>query len=495
MDPLATTRSGALRGCVQNGVLAFRGVRFAEPPFGANRLQPPRRVDRWNGVRDARAFGPKSPQAAYPHGIAEALAERAGQGEDCLTLNVWTPTLEAARRPVMVWIPGGMFEFHGASVSDFYDGGRFARDGVVCVTIAYRVGAEGFLYLDDGIANLGLLDQIAALEWVRDNIAAFGGDPGNVTIFGQSAGAMSVAALLASPPARGLFRRAIVQSGTGESVNSPATARRIGERLAEQIGVAPTREAIAAVAPERVLEAQAKLREDLLVRPDPTFWGEVALSGLPWAPTVDGQVLPQRPIDAVREGAAREIDLLIGTTTEETRLFLLAGGAMDRITESDVSMIATAYGLSAEGLDAYRAMRPSASAGALFSAIQTDAYWRIPALRFADAHADTAMAATYVYEFAWRSPQLGGRLGAAHATDIAFVFDTLGLGTAAMLGDYPPQALADTMHKAWVSFASRGECDWPRYDAAHRRTMRFDTISQVMDDPMGAVLPLWSSAR
>lgn len=495
MDPLATTRSGTLRGWVQDGVLVFRGVRFAEPPFGANRLQPPRPVDRWNGVRDARAFGPKSLQAAYPPGIAEALAERAGQGEDCLTLNVWTPTLEAARRPVMVWIPGGMFEFHGASVSDFYDGGRFARDGVVCATIAYRVGAEGFLYLDDGIANLGLLDQIAALEWVRDNIAAFGGDPGNVTIFGQSAGAMSVAALLASPRARGLFRRAIVQSGTGESVNSPATARRVGERLAERIGVAPTREAIAAVAPERVLEAQARLREDLLVRPDPTFWGEVALSGLPWAPTVDGQVLRQRPIDAVREGAARDIDLLIGTTTEETRLFLLAGGAMDRITESDVSMMATAYGLSAEDLDAYRAMHPSASAGELFSAIQTDAYWRIPALRFADAHADTAMAATYVYEFAWRSPQLGGRLGAAHATDIAFVFDTLGLGTAAMLGDNPPQTLADTMHKTWVSFASRGECDWPRYDAAHRRTMRFDTISRVVDDPLGAVLPLWSSAR
>ena len=221
----------------------------------------------------------------------------------------------------MVWIPGGMFEFHATGATPFYDGSRFARDGVVCVTIGYRVGAEGFLYLADGVANLGLLDQIAALEWVRENIAAFGGDSGKVTIFGESAGAMSVATLLAMPRAKGLFRRAIVQSGNTPKVNSAGTAERIGRRLAELLGVEATREAIAAKSPEQVLQAQAKLRDELLTRPDPAFWGEVALSYLPWAPTVDNETIPEPPIERITAGAAADIDLLVGSNMEETRLF------------------------------------------------------------------------------------------------------------------------------------------------------------------------------
>jgi carboxylesterase type B len=177
-------------------------------------------------VRDALTFGTKSPQVAYPPGIAEGIPELVGQGEDCLTLNIWTPDLGATGLPVMVWIPGGMFEFHATGATPFYDGSRFARDGIVCVTISYRVGAEGFLFLTDAIANLGLLDQIAALKWVQENIAAFGGDPDKVTIFGESAGAMSVATLLTMPRGKGLFHRAIVQSGNTPNVNSAATAKR-----------------------------------------------------------------------------------------------------------------------------------------------------------------------------------------------------------------------------------------------------------------------------
>src|SRR5512138_2780510 len=207
MVPIVETRSGKLRGQLVDGVASFKGVPFAAPPFGANHLRPPQPVPAWSGVRDALAFGPKSPQVAYPPGIAEALSEVVGSGEDCLTLNIWTADLKPAKRPVMVWIPGGMFEFHATGGSTFYDGSRFARDGVVCVTIGYRVDAEGFLFLNDGVANLGLLDQIAALQWVQQNIAAFGGDPSNVTIFGESAGGMSVGTLLAMPRARGLFRR------------------------------------------------------------------------------------------------------------------------------------------------------------------------------------------------------------------------------------------------------------------------------------------------
>jgi para-nitrobenzyl esterase len=495
MDTVVESRRGKLRGRLSNGVTTFQGVPYAAPPFGANRLRPPRAVEPWDGVRDALTFGPKSHQVAYPAGIAEALAELVGAGEDCLTLNVWTPDLGTAGQPVMVWIPGGMFEFHATGATAFYDGSRFARDGVVCVTINYRVGAEGFLYLGDGVANLGLLDQIAALEWVQENIAAFGGDPGKVTIFGESAGAMSVATLITMPRAKGLFRRAIVQSGNAPNVTSPATAARIGRQLAEKLGVAASRKAIATISPERVLRAQAQLRDDLLVRPDPAFWGELALSYLPWAPTIDGETIPAPPLDRVRAGAAADIDLLVGSNREETRLFLLSDGSIDRITEVSLAGMAAAYGLPAEGLNAYRAAHPGASAGDLFSMIQTDWYWRVPAVRLADAHASNARAATYMYEFAWPSPQMGGRLGAAHSVEIAFVFDTLGLGTEPMLGRDPPQPLADAMHRAWVTFAVAGDCGWPKYDPARRATMRFDTTSEVVNNPLALELALWKGVR
>jgi para-nitrobenzyl esterase len=494
MDTVVGTHSGKLRGRRSDGVTTFKGVPYAAPPFGVNRLRPPNAVEPWGGVRDALAFGPKAPQVSYPPGIAEALAELVGGGEDCLTLNIWTPDLETAGRPVMVWIPGGMFEFHATGATAFYDGSRFARDGVVCVTINYRVGAEGFLYLGDDVANLGLLDQIAALKWVRDNIAAFGGDPGKVTIFGESAGAMSAATLLTMPSAKGLFHRAIVQSGNTPNVNSAATATRIGRRLAEKLGVAATRESIAAISSERVLQAQAQLRDDLLARRDPAFWGEVALNYLPWAPTVDGKTIPEPPIDRIRAGVAADTDLLVGSNTEETRLFLLSDGSIDRITDEALVAMAAAYGLPAEGVCVYRAAHPGASAGDLFSAIQTDCYWRVPAARLADAHATNARAATYMYEFAWRSPQMGGRLGAAHGVEVPFAFDTLGLGTEPMLGRDPPQPLADAMHRAWVAFAANGDCGWPRYDIADRRTMRFDTTSKVVANPLAQELTLWKDA-
>ena len=261
------------------------------------------------------------------------------------------------------------------------------------------------------------------------------------------------------------------------------------------LGVEATRAAIAAMSPERVLEAQAKLRDEFAARPDPVFWGEVALSYLPWAPTVDGQTIPEPPIDHIRAGAAADIHLLVGTNTEETLLFLLSDGSIDRISEEALSAIAAAYGLPAGGLNSYRAAHPGAGAGELFSAIQTDWYWRIPAVRLADAHAMTARASTYMYEFAWRSPQFGGRLGAAHAVEIPFVFDTLGLGTEPLLGPDPPQLLATAMHAAWVAFAATGDCGWPKFDLDRRPTMHFDTASEVMDDPLALKLALWRGVR
>jgi para-nitrobenzyl esterase len=496
MHAVINTRSGKVRGSVADGVHTCKGIPYAAPPFGTNRLRPPQTVAPWNGVRDTLTYGPKAPQLPYPPPVDVLLPECAAPGEDCLTLNLWSPDLGSAGQPVMVWIPGGMFEYHGTGAAPWYDGSRFARDGIVCVTINYRVGAEGFLYLDDGIANLGLLDQVAALEWVRENIAAFGGDPGNVTIFGESAGAMSVGTLLAMPRAEGLFRRAIAQSGAAHHVSSAASARRVGLRLAATLGVTATREAIAAAPLDRLLAAQAELRADLLAHPDPERWGgEVVATMLPWQPVVDGDVIPARPIDRIVAGAGAGIDLIVGTNADEHRLFLVPDGAIEHITDEALAGAVAAYGLPVEAtLAAYRTAHRGASAGDLLAAIQTDWYWRIPAIRLADAHAKRT-ASTYMYEFAWRSPQFNGLLGACHAIEIAFVFDTLGNGTEPFLGADPPQQLADTMHAAWVAFATNGDCGWPTYDRSRRATMRFDTTSEVVEDPRSAERALWEGVR
>jgi para-nitrobenzyl esterase len=496
MHAVVNTRYGEVRGSVADGVNAFKGIPYAAPPFGANRLRPPQPVAPWSGVRDALAYGPKAPQPPCPPPVDVLLPEFAVPGEDCLTLNLWSPDLGSAGQPVMVWIPGGMFEYHGTGAAPWYDGRRFARDGIVCVTINYRVGVDGFLYLGEGNANLGLLDQVAALAWVQENIAAFGGEPGNVTIFGESAGGMSVGTLLSMPRAEGLFRRAIAQSGAAHQVISAATAQRVGQHLAEKLGVEATREAIAAVPVDRLLQAQAELKADLLAQPDPERWGgEVVASTLPWQPVIDGDVIPARPIDRIVAGAGADIDVMVGTTTDEWRLFLVANGAIDHVTDEALAGAVAAYGLPVEAtLAAYRAAHRGASAGDLLAAIQTDWWCRIPTLRLADAHAKST-SATYMYEFAWRSPQFNGLLGACHALEIAFVFDTLGNGTAPLLGTNPPQQLADTMHATWVAFATSGDSGWPKYDLSRRATMRFDTTSEVVDDPRSAERALWEGVR
>lgn len=488
VQEIVLTQQGKVQGRLSDGVYAFKGIPYAAPPFGAHRFLPPQPVEPWDGVRSALAYGPKPPQVPYPSPFDAFFPEIVASGEDCLNLNIWTPETGAVGQPVMVWIPGGAFE-HGSNADN--DGSRFARDGIVCVSINYRVGADGFLYLGDGSANCGLLDQVAALQWVQNNIAAFGGDPGNVTVFGVSAGAMSIGMLLSSPRAQGLFRRAICQSGAAHPSLPPAAAQLIGQRLAERLGVAATREAMAAVPLERSLQAQAELSADLVASRDPQRWGaEVVLSMMPWQPVIDGDVLRSHPLDRIAAGAGADVDLMVGTNSDEWRLFLVPNALIQQITEPLLSGAIAAYGLPvAEAMVSYRAALPSASAGDLLAAIQSDWYIRIPAMNLADVHATIAMTgSTYVYAFAWRSPQFKGLLGACHGLEVPFVFDTLGGGTELALGTSPPQRLADIMHAAWVAFASTGNCGWPKYDSDTRAAMRFDTNSEVVGDP-------WSSAR
>jgi carboxylesterase type B len=459
----------------------------AEPPQVAppTPTGPPKGAgEDWDGV-----------EAAF-----EAV-ERAAPSEDCLNLNLWAPDPSSGGLPVMVWVQGGMFELSSTAA---YDGSRFARDGVVCVVINWRPGAEGFLYVGDSIANVGLLDQVAALEWVRDNIAAFGGDPANITVFGESAGAMSIGTLLAMPRASGLFRRAVLQSGAGHQVTRAEDALRIAHDLADRLGVPPTREAIAAAGIPRLLAAQAALKADLLADPDPARWGpDVVTSTMPWQPVIDGHVLPGHPVDRITAGCARDVDVIVGTNTDDWRLWLVVSGAIAGITDEMLTGPVTtyghqslaAYGLTPDAVAAYRTRYPGASPGELLTKVQTDWWMRIPALALAEAHASaTATARTYMYEFAWSSPGLG----AVHALEVPFVFDTLSPDAplfGPLLGSDPPQALADAMHAAWVSFARTGDPGWAAYDRERRATMRFDTTCQIVDDPRAWERGLWHGIR
>ena len=472
------TTVGAVRGVtVDGGILSFRGMPYAAPPVAALRFQPPQPPARWDGERDASEFGPTAPQAGSG-ALGDLLPNVVIPGDDYLNLNVWTPGLDG-RAPVMVFIHGGSFTSGSGAVS-IYDGTRFARDGVVLVTINYRLGVDGFLWFGDGVPNLGLLDQVAALEWVRDNIAAFGGDPDDVTIFGESAGGMSVCTLLATPAATGLFHRAIAESGAGDCVISPESARLVGTRLAEILGVAPTREGVGSVPIERVIEAVGQLGMEVSKRPRKKLWGDVARNLMPFEPVVDGTVLPGIPRELIASGASNDVALVIGTNSDEARLFFVPVGAMAKMSAVVAHFFAFAYG--ARPLSAVRRVRrlhPGFGPGERAAAILTEGFYRAPMLALARSHPRS-----YVYEFAWASSAFDAKLGACHALELGFVFDVLDDPAGmALLGGPAPQALADAMHSSWVAFATSGDPGWPRFTAEHPVGMLFDERSrQITED-------------
>jgi para-nitrobenzyl esterase len=489
---IVSTSAGDLRGRDEGGVLSFLGIPYAAPTVGALRFAAPDPVQPWDGVRDATAYGPTAPKGPYPPGVDKLLPEPVIEGDDYLNLNVWTPGRDG-RRPVLVWIHGGAF-VNGSGAVSAYDGSRFARDGVVCVTINYRLGAEGFLLLDGAPANRGLLDQVAALTWVRENIAAFGGDPDAVTIAGESAGAMSVMTLTAMPAARGLFRRAIAQSGGGHHAMSAATATAVTAALAADLDVAPTVEEFSGIPTHRLVDAQVALSARIATEPDPTRWGEIVGDSMAFEPCVDGTVLPARPIDAMPASTA-DLDLLVGSNADEATLFLVPNGLIDLVSDDLLQLSVAGFGLDpGAAAAAYRTALPEASPGEILAAVIRDRTFRIPAVRMAEARAASDLP-TYVYEFAWGSPQLDGRLGATHALEIGFVFDTLDDPAGEpFVGPKPPQHLADAMHAAWVAFVTTGDPGWGPY-GTERTVMRFDDASAVVHDPARGLRELWTGVR
>ncbi|ARI52161.1 carboxylesterase [Streptomyces sp. S8] len=457
VEATARTAQGTVRGAVERGVAVFRGIPYAAAPVGGRRFRAPEPPEPWEGVREARAFGPTAPKRPYAPPLDRLLPDPEVPGDAWLNLNVWTPSTEAAGLPVLVWIHGGSL-LHGSSAVPVYDGWAFARDGVVLVSVNYRLGIEGFGLFPDAPANRGLLDQLAALEWVRENIAAFGGDPDRVTVAGESAGAVSVAALLTTDRAAGLFRRAVLQSGAPAAL-APEAARGTTGLIARRLGVPATAAALAAVDPEALLAAQTGV----------TSGGNPLTGRNSFQLVVDGELLDRDPAEALRAGAASGVDLLMGTNTEEYRLWFVPSGLTDRIGRLKLRLALLKFGVPNATARTYRANRPDATPGELLGALATDLLLRVPLNRLADARTG-AEGATYVYEFGWPTPVQ--RLGACHALELGFVFDTLAHpDTMALTGPDAPQELADAMHRAWVDFATTGDPGWPSWDA--RRPVGF----------------------
>jgi para-nitrobenzyl esterase len=367
---------------------------------------------------------------------------------------------------------------------------------VVCVTINYRMAAEGFLFLGDGIANLGLLDQLAALRWVQENIVAFGGDPGRVTVAGESAGAMSVTTLLSMPLSAGLFGQAIAQSGAAAHTLTGDEGLMVGRYLAEALGVPADRDAIRSVPLGDLVKAASDLVVEVQTAPDPARWGQLTLSLLPFAPTVDGTVLPAAPLTSIAAGQGGNVPLLIGSNLDEARLFLVAASTIDLVDEPTLAFAAGAYGLSAAALDVYRSNRPGASPGDLLAAVITDWFFRVPPIRVAEARAASGAGNTWMYRFDHPDPADNHRFGACHAAEIPFVFDTAAREELRpLIGDSASQAVADSAHGVWVDFITNGDPGWAPYDAARRTTGMFTESVTPADDPAGDERALWEGIR
>ncbi len=489
---IVETTYGPIEGREKDGTLLFAGVPYAAPPVGALRFKAPTAPAAWQEVRPAKRFGPAAPQTPTG-GLTASTTVR--WDEDCLTLNVCTPAADTAKRPVLFWIHGGGYRT-GQGAIPWYSGVRFAQQGdLVVVSVNYRLGAFGFTDLSAFGADYatsganGLLDQISALRWVRDNIERFGGDPAKVTIAGESAGGFAVTTLLASPEARGLFRGAIPQSGAGHHTLPKAAGALCTEKLMAALAV-DSPEALAEVPAEQLLDAQNAVAAELDQGLSNLEHFGVAVSA--FYPVQGNAVVPEDPLAAIAAGAGSNVPVLTGSNRDETTLW----GYGD-VTDERLERAASAYGADTV-LETYRRTRREATSAELMIAMTTDHMFRIPAIRLLEARLEASAASrNWLYWFCWPSRAFEGRLGATHALEIPFAFDNLdkpGVDVFLGAGDRP-QHVADVMHQHWISFVRDLDPGWQPYSLDERLVMRYDDVCETVLDPDGEERVAWEGLR
>lgn len=494
---IVDTTSGKIQGYEEGDLRIFKGVPFAEPPIGDLRFKPPVSKTAGDDILDCTQYGPIAPQRT--DSFLSSLTNSPQSEADCLNLNIWTPDADDKKHPVLFWIHGGGFSFGSGSSTD---GSHLAVAGdVVVVTINYRVGIFGFLYIENEIANLGMLDQITALEWVRDNITLFGGDPNNVTIFGESAGAVAVSALLAMPAAKGLFSRAIVQSGTAHPLRHQASFGIKGaEKVLAELEISGgSIDALREVSAEKIVAVATKLEME----------SRKTGGDFPCGVYIDGKTLPIHPMEALRNGVADNIELIIGTNQDEYKLYSAMLPDSNQVDDTRllnmVRRILSIFGKdekeAAEMIDTYKTARQGklpTDPVSIRDAIMTDLRFRIPALRMAEAQAPH-QASLYTYLFTYQSPAMGGKLGSCHALEIPFVFGTLGDSARAIYPkrDKDTDILSGKMMRAWSAYAKTGNPShegiptWGDYNLKTRNTMLFGLDVNLAEDPFGQERKTW----
>lgn len=507
---MVETASGKLQGITTNGVHVFKGVPYGASTAGANRFRPARKPEPWSGVREAIHYAGRSPQAAAAPQRPELATvwgpvDTLPVSEDCLTLHVWTPGCDGAKRPVMVWLHGGAFSY-GSANSPRYDSVNLARrQDVVVVAINHRLNIFGHLDLSQiggerfaQSGNLGVLDLVEALKWVREHAARFGGDPGNVTIFGQSGGGGKVSALLAMPDARRLFHKAIVQSGSSIRFAERERTNRLAEAVLKHFALGKDRIAeLQAVPIDKMLQAVDTAQRSL---PKPHF---PLLDRYNFGPVIDGAVLSQHPFFADAPQISDDIPIMVGDTKDELAIFLAPDNKVwnRAITEDDLRerIAAVAGGQTDAVLAYYKKRDPQMSPSDRLITALTASNFGVRTVIQAETKATRGKAPVFVYRLDWETPAYGGKLKAPHSVDVPFVFDTLHV-IGAQHQKTGAQALADRVSRTWATFARTGNPSndllpaWPAYDTRTRATMVFNDECRVVNDPDAEVRPLWRRA-
>ncbi len=497
--PTVETTAGSVRGYRSGEIHTFKGVPYGGPTGGANRFMPPTKAELWSGVRSTLAYGylcpqidraPASDETRFMFAWDEGRAD-----EDCLNLNVWTPGLDSSpgnggRRPVMVWFHGGGYVQGSSQELAAYDGENLSRRGdVVVVSVNHRLGVLGFLNLATvggekyaASANAGQLDLVASLEWVRDNIANFGGDPGNVTIFGQSGGGVKVAVLMAMPSAKGLFHRALVQSGSALRMTECENSARLAGGVLSELGIdASQLDQLHSLPVRSLVEASAAALQKV------PAGAERSRLGMGWQPTVDGGALPAHPFEPAAPAMSADIPMMIGTTKNERALGLFTP-KLEVLTDDEVKVrLTSTFGERTERVySAYRSNFPSAKPIELWEMILSP---RTNAVKQAERKTGQGAAPAYLYWFARQSPILDGRARAFHCSELPFMFNNTDRAATMTGGGPEARALGELMSDAWISFARSGNpnhggmANWPAFTPEHGETMVFDTNSKVVNDP------------